>query len=390
MTNSQHPRPNTQHPVRVAVIGLGAMGRNHVKTYADLAGAELVAVADSNPVTVEGATRGRAVRGYTDFRELLANEKVAAVSVVVPTTLHAEVAGAALAAGVHVLVEKPIAGTIEDGEWLVERARAVDRILTVGHIERYNPAIVELKRRVQAGELGKVFQIQARRTGPFPDRIRDVGVVIDLATHDLDVMRYVLGSEIERVYAETARRIHTAHEDLVSGLIRFTSGAIGHFDVNWLTPTKIRELTVTGERGMFVANYLTQELSFYANNHLQTSWEALDTLTGVSEGDMTRYSIQRKEPLRAELEAFVAAVAAWDGERSGRRDGGMAGRGEGATGRPARSTTLPAGNDYTSSGLVAAEDGLEALRLAQLVIESGRRHQVIAAAVPKLATQPTH
>src|SRR5207244_8738424 len=124
-----------------------------------------------------------------------------------------------LANGAHVLVEKPIAGNREEAETRIAAARDANRILTVGHIERFNPAIRELRRRLAAGELGRVFEIRATRLGPFPARIRDVGVVVDLAPHDLDVMRYLIDSDPVRVYGETERRIHTEHEDLFVGLL---------------------------------------------------------------------------------------------------------------------------------------------------------------------------
>src|SRR5205814_9486836 len=148
--------------------------------------------------------------------------------------------------GIHLLVEKPIAFTVEEGAEMIRLAAEAGVVLTVGHVERYNPAIIALKQRLLAGDLGRVYQIHARRLGPFPARVRDVGVVIDLATHDADIMRYLTGAEALRVSAETAQRIHTDHEDLLSGLIRFADDTIGVLDINWLTPTKIRELLVTG------------------------------------------------------------------------------------------------------------------------------------------------
>ena len=213
-------------------------------------------------------------------------------------------------AGIHLLVEKPLAFTVEEGAEIIDLAAEAGVVLTVGHVERYNPAIVALKARLAAGELGRVFQMHARRLGPFPARVRDVGVVIDLATHDVDIMRYLSGAEATRVYAETARRIHTEHEDLLSGLIRFTDDTIGVLDINWLTPTKIRELLVTGERGMFQVNYLTQDLTFYENSTSPGTWDTLRNITGVSEGDMIRPRIEKTEPLRVELERFVAAARA--------------------------------------------------------------------------------
>ncbi len=158
------------------------------------------------------------------------------------------------------------------------------------------------------GELGELFHLHARRLGPFPPRIRDVGVVLDLATHDVDIMRYLTNAEVGQVYAETQRRIHTTHEDLLLGVLHFANGVIGVLDVNWLTPTKIRELTVTGEKGMFLVNYLTQDVYFYENDYTSTSWDALRSLTGVSEGTMTRLKIQKVEPLRLEYEDVISAL----------------------------------------------------------------------------------
>jgi len=132
--------------------------------------------------------------------------------------------------------------------------------------------------------------------------------VIDLATHDVDIMRFLTGSEPVRVFAETARRIHTEHEDLLSGLVRFADNSIGVLDINWLTPTKIRELMVTGEKGLFLVNYLTQDLYFYENNYVRTDWDTISNIAGVSEGDMVRLRIDKAEPLKVELESFVRAV----------------------------------------------------------------------------------
>ena len=181
---------------------------------------------------------------------------------------------------------------------MIEAAAAAGRMLTVGHIERFNPAIRELRRRLEAGELGRIFQISATRLGPFPARIRDVGVVVDLAPHDLDVMRFLVGAEPVRIYAETEQRIHTEHEDLFTGTVRFANGVLGVLNINWVTPTKRRILTVTGERGMYVADYITQDLVFHANPESGT----------VSEGEMTRLEVPRAEPLAVELREFARAV----------------------------------------------------------------------------------
>lgn len=286
-------------PLRAGVIGLGSMGRNHVRVWGDdIRGVELVAVADPRAEAVRLASRGRSVRGYAEAATMLAEEELDLVSVVAPTSMHHELTLAALDAGAHVLVEKPIAATRAEAEAMMAAAAAGRRLLTVGHIERFNPAIVELRRRLQAGELGRIFQVRATRLGPFPDRIRDVGVVLDLAPHDLDVMRFLLGSDPVRIYAETEQRIHTDHEDLFVGVLKFGNGAVGLLDINWLTPTKQRTLSVTGEGGMYVADYLTQDLMFHAN----------PADGSVEEGRSELRAIARREPLVAELEAFAAAV----------------------------------------------------------------------------------
>jgi UDP-N-acetylglucosamine 3-dehydrogenase len=286
-------------PLRAGVVGLGMMGRNHVRVWDEaIPDVELVAVADPDRDAVERAVQGRRARGYADLESMLAEERLDLVSVVAPTSLHLPVTLAALQAGVHVLVEKPIAATRPEAEEMIAAATAAGRILTVGHIERFNPAIRELRRRLSAGELGRIFEINATRLGPFPARIRDVGVVVDLAPHDLDVMRFLLGSEPIRIYAETEQRIHTEHEDLFVGVMKFANGAVGVLDINWLTPTKKRTLTVSGERGMYVADYISQDLVFYPN--------PVDG--SVAEGSAEHRRIERREPLVVELEEFARAV----------------------------------------------------------------------------------
>ncbi len=209
----------------------------------------------------------------------------------------------------------------------------------IGHIERFNPAITMLKKIVAAGELGRIFQMDARRQGPFPARIADVGVVVDLAVHDLDVMRFVSQNEVIRVYAETEKHIHSKYEDLLTGLVRFQDGIIGTLTINWLTPTKIREFIVTGERGLYRCDYLTQDLYFFENSETTGSeWEHMRHLRGVREGKMVRPVIAKKEPLLAEQEAFLDSVI----------------------------------ND--SPVPVPGEDGLRALELAKTIVLSGTEH----------------
>lgn len=286
------------------------MGANHARVYREMPGVELVAVADVDETRLAAPSGAGAAR-YNDCRRMLDEQPIDLLTVAVPTRSHLDVAAAAIERNIPTLVEKPLAATIDEGRALRDLARRSGVLLSVGHVERFNPAVVELKRRLDAGEAGRIFQVHARRVGPFPQRVRDVGVALDLAPHDIDVMRFLLGSDIVRVHAETEQRINTDHEDMLLGMLRFANGVVGVLDVNWLTPTKIRELSVLGERGMFVVDYLGRSLTFYENDHHQheepAGWAARHT-KGVSEGPVHRIAVEKREPLRVELEAFVAAV----------------------------------------------------------------------------------
>lgn len=296
--------------MKVAVVGAGSMGMNHLRVLRefDESQVQLVGVAESYAPNLERAVSRFHMAGYADYRQMVEHEKPDLVAIVVPTYLHFEVAAYMLDRGIHVLIEKPITSTIEEAHALIELAERRHAKIAVGHIERFNPAVMQVKQQLVAGQLGQIFQMHARRLGPFPPRIRDVGVTLDLATHDIDVMRYLADAEVERVYSETQRRIHNKHEDTMLGILRFTNQAIGMLDVNWLTPTKVRELSITGEKGMYLINYLTQDVFFYENDYTPTNWDTLRTLTGVSEGTMTRLKVQKAEPLRLEYEDVFAAI----------------------------------------------------------------------------------
>lgn len=338
--------------LKAAVIGCGAMGKNHLRVLSEIDRVSLVAAADGEASRLEGLTKRFGIPTYNSHDEMLTVEQPDIVVVAVPTLAHFEVASCCIEYGIHTLIEKPIAASVEQARALEAAASARNVLLGVGHVEHFNPAVIELKRRIDAAELGRMFHAHVKRLGPFPDRVRDVGVVLDLATHDLDVLRFVIGSEVRRVYAETERNIHTNHEDMVSGLLRFNNDVVASLDINWLTPTKVRTLTVTGERGMFLVDYLMQELTFYSNDYANTKWEAMRALTGVSEGSVVRFKIEKREPLRVELESFATAVS--------------------------RHREAP-GFPVDPSLLVSAADGREALRLATLIVQSAHGTTVLSA-----------
>lgn len=333
----------TRPPLRIAIVGAGAMGTNHLRVLRDFdeSAVTVVGVSENHPETLARAERIFHVPGFADYHEMIERAAPDLVVVVTPTATHYEVASFALAHGCHTLVEKPIARTVEEALTLVELGRAHGVIFAVGHVERFNPAVRRLKQLLEEGTLGTIFQLHARRLGPFPPRIRDVGVTLDLATHDLDVMRFVTGSRVESVYAQTRQLVRHNFEDLLLSMLRFDSGALGMLDVNRLTPTKARELTVTGERGMFYLNYLTQELAFTENDFEPSAWGQMGSLAGVGDGVMTRFKVHKAEPLRLEYEDIFRAIH--EGDQAG----------------------------------VSGEDGLAALAIAHDILESAKSGKVI-------------
>jgi UDP-N-acetylglucosamine 3-dehydrogenase len=291
-------------PLRAGLIGLGMMGRHHARVLGELDGVELVAVADPGG-DPHGVARGMDV--LPDAPSLAAAGIDMAV-VAVPTAWHEEVALALAEAGVHVLVEKPLAPDTASAERIAGAFEQRGLVGCVGHIERYNPALQELKRRLESGELGDVYQVVTRRQGPFPARIADVGVVKDLATHDIDLTAWVTGRRYRSVSARTAHRSGREHEDLVAAVGLLEGDVVANHLVNWLTPFKERVTVVTGDRGTFVADTLVADLTWHANGTVPTTWESVASFRGVSEGDVVRPAIPKREPLRVELEAFRDAV----------------------------------------------------------------------------------
>ena len=326
--------------INVGVVGVGSMGRNHARVFAQMPDVNLAAVADTDAEAVQQVARTYKACPYVDHREMLEREKLDIVSIAVPTRLHTPITLDAIAHGAHIFVEKPLAYSVAECKQIIAAAAEARVHLGVGHIERFNPAILELKRRLSSGQLGRVFQIHSKRVGPFPSRVMDVGVVFDLATHELNIMEYLIDSPIQNLYAETEKEIHAKYEDLLSGLLKFANGAVGVLDINWLTPTKIRELAILGEGGMFHVNYLTQELFFYENNYAN-GWEGMVALMGVSEGRITKYEVRRREPLVEELECFVLSVL--DGREH----------------------------------LISGKDGMRAVYLAEKMVLSGQMHQIL-------------
>ena len=275
--------------IGVAVIGVGAWGKNHARVYRELDNANLIAVCDINAERAKYFAEKFNCSWTTDYEELLNNPLIEAISVCTPTTTHYEIASEALEHGKHVLVEKPMCGDVLKAKELVKKAQRKGVILSVGFIERFNPGVKRVKELIEKGEIGEIVLITSRRLTRWPERITDVGVVKDTAIHDIDLFRYLSRDQITEVFAIGGSIRHRL-EDYVQVLIR-AKNCTGFIEANWLTPRKVRKLIVTGVDGIIHLDYLTQEV-------------LIEKTDGV-------YSPAFRwiEPLKMELEAFINAVA---------------------------------------------------------------------------------
>lgn len=290
--------------LRAGLIGLGSMGRHHARNLRAIDGVDLVAVADpaGDPFGVAGGLE------VLPSIEALVEQGLDYVVVATPTVNHEDIGLILAEAGVHALIEKPLAKDTAAARRVAAAFAAKGLIGATGHIERYNPALQSLRKRLEAGDLGDLYQISTRRQGPFPARIADVGVVKDLGSHDIDLTAWVTQRRFELVAARTVSKAGREYEDMVSATCQLEGGLMSNHLVNWLTPTKERLTIVTGEKGMFIADTLTADLTFYANGLIATTWDDIAQFRGVTEGDVTRFAIPKPEPLRTEHEHFRDAV----------------------------------------------------------------------------------
>lgn len=290
--------------IRMGLIGIGSMGRHHARVIRETEGMELVAIADAQGDKF-GVAKGLEV--LPDVESLIA-AGIDAAMVAVPTIYHEDVALKLAAAGIPTMVEKPISHDVESGERVAAAFKEAGLVGAVGYVERCNPAILELRRRVKDGQLGEIYQISTSRQGPFPARISDVGVVKDLATHDVDLVKWLGGANYKDVHAQVTHRSGREHEDMVVASGVLDNGIIVNHVVNWLSPRKERQTVVTGEKGALIADTATSDLTFYANGTVDTQWDAIAQFRGVSEGDVVRYAFAKREPLRVEQENFRDAL----------------------------------------------------------------------------------
>ena len=219
--------------LRVGVIGIGVMGSNHARVLAELPGVKLVGVADPDRNCCDQVARSLGCASLRDAADLI-RRGVDAVTIAAPTHLHRDIAIDCAARGIHVMVEKPIASTVEESRAIVAAARRAGVTLMVGHVERFNPAVQSIKRAIKDQD---ILSIAITRVGPFPPRMSNVGVVIDLAVHDIDLIRWFTDSEIVEIQPQTSSAV-AEREDIALLQFRTASGVLAHINTNWLTPFK--------------------------------------------------------------------------------------------------------------------------------------------------------
>jgi predicted dehydrogenase len=296
------------------VVGGGGMGARHLNKLAMMPGVELVGLADPDLAT-QGTVTAIGLPHYTSLADALGNGRVDGICIASPTPTHHGLALEALEAGVHVLVEKPIATTLAEADDMIEAARRSGCVLAVGHVERHNPVVAELRRLVVDGTLGEISSLVARRVGGVPPRGVATDVVVDLAVHDIDVMSFLQDAEPVLIGAHGSRTFQRVHSDSAEILMR-VGAASGFIQANWVTPTKVRTLTVTGSHGVAEANYVTQELRLFETAWIEDSEDFAAFVEAFGRPRELDIPVPRAEPLWRELTAFVDDVRAGNLERS--------------------------------------------------------------------------
>jgi UDP-N-acetylglucosamine 3-dehydrogenase len=282
---------NNSRPLRIGVVGVGVMGSNHARVLAGLPGAQLAGVADPDAKQAEFVARTLNCTAVADVEGLL-GLGVDAITIAAPTHLHRDVALAAIARGVHVLVEKPIASTVEEGHEIIDAAHRAGVTLMVGHVERFNPAVEAIKEAIRGED---ILSIAITRVGPFPPRMSNVGVVIDLAVHDIDLIRWFTDSDIIEVQPQLSSAV-AEREDIALLQFRTASGVLAHINTNWLTPFKARNVTVATRRKYVMGDLLTRQVTECFGFQPDGSYS------------MRHLSVGHAEPLRSELLAFLQAI----------------------------------------------------------------------------------
>lgn len=319
--------------IRIGIIGLGNMGMNHLRVYINMSSVDVVALCDINNDNLNNAAKFcKNATLYVDYAQMLANESLDAVSIVVPTKFHKEIALAAIELKKHILLEKPIAQNSEEAKEIAISAKQNNVKCLIGHIERFNPAVLALKNKINEQIIGTIYSVSITRIGTFPISFVDTGVIKELAIHDIDILNYLFESGVKEISAVTKKNICTPSHDILFCNLELENGVIVNLNVNWVSPIKKRELLITGKNGLLHLDYINQQLSCYRCSS-KTEPYTKDVLFKRKEGEVIIFEIEKKEPLAVEIEHFINCIV----------------------------------NDQEP--FVSAENGLDALKVAQRISE---------------------
>jgi UDP-N-acetylglucosamine 3-dehydrogenase len=329
--------------VKIAVIGVGVMGYNHVRVLSEIEEAELIAVSDSNINRAkEIATRFRIPHYSSNHNEMLEKEDLEAVVIAVPSKFHKPIFLDCMRHNVDIFVEKPIADTLMSADEMIDSLNSKSIVFTVGHIERFNPVVMKIKELIDSNYAGEIYLVDTIRSGPFPKRLFDVGVLIDLAVHDVDIINYLIG-RMKQVYSNLI--FSDKREVYAKVLFKISDTIKGSSEFSWVSPKRIREIKIHGTKGTIVGDYTNQEVWFYENaDFIEGSFIDYQSMViggSISEGKVIKFPISKSEPLKNELKHFIDCV---------------------------KTKKKP---------LITAEEAREALKIATLIFKSGKEEKII-------------
>ena len=290
--------------MRVGLIGLGVMGKNHLRVLQSLDAVDEIVVQDIAQVQLSDHRKVSIAETVDD----LVNSHPDYAVVSVPTAFHLSAAITLAEGRIPTLLEKPVAASLQESLQIANAYANSKTLCSVGHIERFNPALQVLKSKIAEGVIGKPLQISSMRMGPFPHRINDVGVVRDLASHDIDLAMWLTGMKYQELSALKGHTRESKHEDLFIAIGRLGDKVLVNHVVNWLNPVKVRQTAVLGTKGLLVADSLRVELRFFENGVIGSEWGQFSNLRGVSEGGEVRYPMPVREPLVAQHEAMIKSI----------------------------------------------------------------------------------
>jgi UDP-N-acetylglucosamine 3-dehydrogenase len=294
--------------MNAAVIGVGNMGQHHARNYSEITGVNLVAVADIDPTIGEPLAKRFNSAYYKNYQEMLEKEKIDVVTIAVPTKYHKKVALDCINKKINILLEKPIAGSVSEAKEIVAAAKTKGVKFTVGHIERFNPAVLKLKEMIDKGKLGEIVSITNYRLGPMPNQIKDANVVIDIGVHDIDLINWFYGKLPGQICATGGNALNKIQQDYTEIFLKYGDSA-GKVSANWITPVKIRKMIVSGTKAYVELNFITQELDLYESEYRAESNDFGEFVIKFGEPkDKKVIKVESIEPLKAEISSFIKAI----------------------------------------------------------------------------------